>query len=80
MNLSDEEILAEMREDGHDPEQVAAEMRVLVDRAVLFSQVEDVNGKPRPRWEEMMERHVEAGLVGEALSLVRWLLVLKGKA
>jgi hypothetical protein len=77
LNLSDEEILEEMREDGKDPEQVAVEMRVLFDRVALFAMVEDVNSKPRPRWEERLERLVEDRLVGEALSLVRWLLTLK---
>lgn len=77
MGLSDEEILAELREDGIDPDAQAADMRKLVDRAVFFALVEDVNGRPRPRWEEMLEEKVSAGLVGEALSLVRYLVELK---
>lgn len=74
MSLSDGELLAECIEDGEDPEQIATDMRKLVDRAVLFAPVEDVNGRPRPRWEEMLEDKVSAGLVGEALSLVRYLI------
>lgn len=74
MGLSDEEILAECREDGIDPEAQAADMRRQFDHAALFAPVEDVNGKPRPRWEEMLEEKVSAGLVGEALSLVRYLI------
>ena len=76
MNLSDEEILAECREDGIDPGTLAANMRKQFDRVALFAPIEDVNGKPRPRWEEMLEQKVSAGLVGEALSLVRYLIEL----
>lgn len=77
LTMPDEEVLAEFRAAGGDPDQHAAEMRRLFDQVALFAFVEDVNGKPRPRWEELMEQKFNEGVFGEMLGLMRYLLELK---
>ena len=54
LNLSDEEVLDEVRAEGHDPEQVAAEMRALFERTLArlcdpWPAVRDAAGLGRER-------------------------------
>lgn len=44
LSLSDEEVLAECRAEGRDPEQIATEMRAIFEKAVVIANARRANG------------------------------------